>query len=173
MSELRKIAPEVWGRALLAGLLAGAAFALCMMIVNGLLGQGFSWYPNAVAAVLPAFRPAAQGFAGWATLLGLLLHLIVGMGWALVYTALVLTFAPKLVHHWGLATWLGIVFGLLLWLGFGLWFAPFFDPAVFGQVPEVFYVAHVVYGVTLVWSLAVLVPENEIAVASRARATGR
>ncbi|HEY9724468.1 MAG TPA: hypothetical protein V6D47_20880 [Oscillatoriaceae cyanobacterium] len=170
MSRLRKITPAVWGQVVLAGLLAGLAFAGVMMIVNWRLGEGFCWYANTVAAVWPPLRPAGHDLAWVPTLVGLATHLIVSVLLALVYTALVLTWAPHLIHHWGHATWLGMVVGMLLWLGFGLWLTPFVDPAMLRQVPELYYSAHLVFGMALVWLLAALVPQNEIAVAfERAR----
>lgn len=146
-----------WGKCAGAGAVGGVVMALWMMLASAWSGMGL-WMPiNLIGATLPAYRPPAANFVTDASLVGLGIHLITAVFWALVYGLVAALAFPSEARRPDMAALFGIAFGTLVWVVMGLGLGPWIDPQVRAADPVIFALGHVLYGLVtalLTWRWA-------------------
>lgn len=169
---LEQIPRAWWGKCAIAGLIGGAAMALYMMATLGAARGGW-WVPiNVIGAMFPAFWPAGVspsvplGFVPGQSLVGLAIHLVFSVVWALFYGALIAAFAPRQARSASWQTAMGLGWGVTIWSFFGLGLMWLFDPVVILYLaPSVhFFVANVIYAVLTAWVIAAWTQAPELSV---------
>jgi hypothetical protein len=162
--RLKRISHRWWGKPLLAGLAGGVVYAVFASLVHWALGYGPFWFLNCIGATFSAFRPPTGSFAWGPTLVGSALHLASAAVFGLIYGLLVIELTPSRLQHLAWAGLFGASWGVLVWLGYGLFLGPLIDPYVLQLNPETYFLGHVLFGLTTAETLAVLTHKAEIAV---------
>lgn len=134
----RKTIGDIAVDGLLAGMAAGVVMALWLILVGLIGGEG-------PAATLRRFDPGAGGSPA----IGALMHLAV----AGIYGVIFALVAQALSGRWSLSPkltlYLGVAYGLLLWLVARLVVLPDLNQALGDIVALNFLAAHILYGVVL------------------------
>ncbi|GEM_PF-1630956 len=155
-----------WVKAGLAGLIGGVAMMLFLMAAYAAGGLGFWFPPNGMATVIPAFQPApgqlpAPDFMMGPSLTGLLIHAVTSVILGLVFGAIVEGFMADQARSWPRQAAAGFVYAIFVWmfLGYGgIYLAGL--QAVFGTAT--FFIGHLVFGVVLGVSLALLTSKSDL-----------
>ncbi|MDB5097204.1 MAG: conserved hypothetical rane spanning protein [Cyanobacteria bacterium RYN_339] len=167
-----KVGEPWWNRAALAGLAGGTAMALYQMIISAAMGHGL-WRPlNLIGGVIPYFRPPAPGLAApgfWpGTTVGAALHLMMSMGWGLLYGVMVAAiaayFAPPIARSWFFGLFVGLGWGVVSYVAMGMIVGPALDPALNWVDGYPFFVAHVVFGLVTALTFTALVRQPRVTV---------
>jgi hypothetical protein len=135
-----------WSRDMLAGVIASVAMALYMMIAMAASGLGFWTFLNVVGTMLPLFGPPTTEFAWLPTLTGLVIHLGVGAGLALMYGVIAWAIAPAMARHYQPALITGALYATLIYIWLGRLIGPAIDPAI-ALLPKGHYlVGYLIFG---------------------------
>lgn len=164
MARLKRISHRWWAKPVLAGLAGGVFYAVFASLVHTALGYGLFWFMNSIGATLPAFRPPTGDFAWGPSLLGSVLHLGVAAVFGALYGLLVVAFLPRRLRSRGWAGLFGASWGVVVWLGFGLFLGPLLDPSLRELNPETSFLGHLIYGLVTAETLAFITHKAEIAV---------
>lgn len=99
------------------GVVAGVVFALGEILVSVIRGD--AWLaPLRLISSTVLGREALDGTpVATALLVGLLVHLVLSAGFGFMYGLLNALFSEATHTNWGLQAALGVVFGLVLWVG--------------------------------------------------------
>ena len=111
-----RVPARVGALAMAAGALGALAKALYLMTVSAMQGHGFFTVPNLSGAFYTSATPVPLDFAGGTTLMGVLMHLVTGAFWGLIFGAIVAYLLPQAIRTNGRAALSGLVFGLVVYL---------------------------------------------------------
>lgn len=141
---------------------------LFLMASYAAMGLGAWFPPNGIATVLPNFRPLPGALpppdlAGLQTLTGLVIHALVSGALGLVFGALAEAFLEPHIRSVPRMAVAGFAFAILVWMffGFGGLYLAGLQP-VFGTAT--FFFGHLVYGIVLGVSLALLTTKRDMLV---------
>jgi hypothetical protein len=161
--------------------------ALYEMLGSVAMGHSI-WRPlNLIGGTIPYFRPAAPGVASqvplptasglaltspdyfWpGTVVGAALHLMMAMGWGLLYglglAVLAAFFAPAAARSWFVALFAGLGWGVISYVAMGVLAGPALDPALSWIDAYPFFVAHVTYGLVTALTFTALVRKPRVTV---------
>lgn len=155
-----------WAKTVLAGLIGGAAMMLFLSGAYAAAGLG-GWFPaNGIATVIPAFQPTpgnlpAGSFVAGPSVTGLVIHAVVSGVLGVIFGAFVEGFMEKQARSVPWQALAGLVYATFVWvfLGFGgIYLAGL--QQVFGTAT--FFFGHLVYGVVLGISLALLTTRRDM-----------
>lgn len=125
-----------------SGLLAGLAMAITAMVYATATDMG-AWLPVRQVAALWYGVDALIGGDGM-VMVGVLTHLIVAMGWGVVFAALTSRRSGV-----GVSLVAGLAFGTILWALMTFVVLPLVNPVMYERtrlIPVVWYALHLVYG---------------------------
>lgn len=145
---------DAWVRGALAGLVGGLAFAAYSMIASAADGLSAWWPANLVAAIIPAYRPAVDGFMAGPSLVGMGIHLIVSALWGALFGYM----AMRAVRTAPQGILWGVALGLVAYLVTGILIGPAADPSLRLADPFNYFLGHMIYGVATGWSFAGMLP---------------
>lgn len=160
---------STWAGSVIAGFVGGIAFIAYLTLASWLGGRGF-WRPlELIGGVVPAFRPVGHGFQLGPVLVGLIVHMGLSGALGLMYGAVVRGF-PKAARAAGGEFFMGLAFGLIVWMVAGLWLGPMIDPPIRFVPPGHWFFAHALYGVVAGETMYALLRNQDIAAMRRPRA---
>ncbi len=136
---------EIIAPGILAGAVAAAVMALFAMIVAAATGNGFLRPMKLIAAVFLGGQAAMTGGAG-AVILGLAIHMAFGIGFGLIFAAL-------LPRDWnaGVELGAGLVYGVVVFLLMTYIVVPWSNPFMAVRIQHGwFFLYHLAFGATLV-----------------------
>lgn len=164
-----------WNATISAGIVGAVVMALAMMIVAVLQGLSFFAPASAIAGTFANFRPVVLTTALPApVVVGIILHLLVGIAWAILY-ALCFASVPRALAHYGRSLGLGVVLGVVAWIVTGMWIGPAVDPALRGVAPVPALLYHLVFGIITAWTFTAAIrgrDSRDVAVRSASASTG-
>jgi len=153
---------DIFGPGIIAGLSGAALMALFAMIVSAAQGGAFFGPLKLISAVFLGSSAVTLGVG--AVVLGIVIHLLVGSFWGVVYAA----YLPRGVR---LGTEIGVslLYGIGIFLVMTFLILPWANPVMFGAIDRWwFLVYHLVFGVSL--TLVLPVRRSLTVPASRAHA---
>jgi hypothetical protein len=107
--------------AVVAGLVSGGTLTAMMTIVSALRGKDIWFGMKGTAAPFLGARAMAPGFDPIAVPMGLALHLVISIGWALGFAAIFYGLSKKATLAagalWGVVVWLGMYYVVLPLVG--------------------------------------------------------
>lgn len=150
------MAQSIWGRAVLAGLVASIVMGMWQMVAEAITGEGLFGPPVYIAATVLRDLQQAQGGAGLGPVepigivAGLMGHMMNSVLLALAFAAV----APRLTRSIAGLVALGMVWGLAVYAVMWLLIVPLVDPVLGRLHSGVFLLGHLMWGATLAGILA-------------------
>lgn len=111
-----RVPARVGGLAMLAGALGALAKAIYLMAVSAMQGHGFFTVPNLSGSFYTNAIPTPTTFEAGSTLMGVLMHLVSGAVYGLIFGAIVAYLVPRAISTTGRTAISGVVFGLVAYL---------------------------------------------------------
>ena len=159
-----------WPKAAISGLLGSVGLGIYMMFVSAATFSGWFTPLNRIATTFHAFRPYSHNFQIGPSLTGLVLHLVTGAFWGLVYGVILAFLLPPLFRSYDAggraelpegaspgmfdltrsyagALYLGLIYGVVVYVMMGLWIGSSLAPALRAVEGATFLIGHLVYGV--------------------------
>jgi len=133
------------GGGLVAGLLAATLWMGFMMAYSSAIGDGPTMPLRALGALVYGIEALVAGTIAMVAGAGIQLGFSIVLG---IFFGLAMSRRTSLV----LATLLGILVGIAIWLGMNLYVLPFMDPTMAARValmPIGYFIAHVLFGIGL------------------------
>lgn len=113
-----RVPARVGALAMAAGALGALARAIYLMTVSAIQGHGFFTVPNLSGSFYTSTIPTPLGFDAASTLVGVLMHVLTGAFYGLIFGAIVAYLLPQAIRTNGRAAVSGLVFGLVTYLAF-------------------------------------------------------
>ena len=138
-------ATKVLSAGAVAGILAGSAMAICLMLIAMIAGEGF-WLPLKKISVTLLGESAIQNsvFELWPVMAGIMIHFATAIAFGIVFA-----FIEERRQSYSSAVRAGIIYGLNVWIIMQFLVLPAINPVVAGMPYLQLAILHIIFGGTL------------------------
>ena len=138
-------ATQVFSAGAVAGILAGSAMAIFLMLLAMIAGEGF-WLPLKKISVTLLGESAIQNsvFELLPVIVGILIHFATAIAFGIVFA-----FIEERRQSYSSAVRAGIIYGLNVWIIMHFLVLPVINPVLAGMPYLLFAILHIIFGGTL------------------------